>query len=101
MDPAEAIKLGILAIVICVPVLAITARLALRPIVDSIVRLREGYGGPPPSPGVERRVLELEDEVKALRQAVSRLEEADHFDRALGAPTATPALAPGSMPPQR
>jgi hypothetical protein len=89
MNPEEAVKLGILAIVICVPVLAITARLALRPIVDSIVRLREGYG-PPPSAGVERRVLELEDEVRALRSSLARLEEASHFDQALAAPSAPP-----------
>src|SRR4051812_45375090 len=76
MDPKDAVLLGVFSIVVCVPVLAITARIALKPIVDSLVRLREaGYGSPGGGGAVERRVIELEDEVKQLRQSLSGLEE--------------------------
>jgi hypothetical protein len=82
------------AIVVLAPVLAITSRIALRPIVDAIVRLRESsasaqsgsLGG-----AVERRVLELEDEVAQLRAGMSRLEETVAFQQKLLAAPSSPA----------
>jgi hypothetical protein len=83
MDPKDAVLMGIMSIVICVPVLAITARLAIKPIVDAIVRLRESGGGGRLSDAVAGRVMELEDEVRQLRSSVSRLEETVDFQQKL------------------
>ena len=76
----------ILFVVICVPVLAVVARYTLRPIVEAIIRLREGLSSAV-SPMVERRVLELEDEVRQLRAGVAQLEATVEFQQKLLATT--------------
>jgi TolA-binding protein len=94
MDPKDAVLMGIMAVVFCVPVLGITARLALKPIVDAIVRLRES--APPPahlSNAVAGRVMELEDELRQLRSSVTRLEETVDFQQKLLSPPETAALS--------
>jgi len=75
MDIKGAVLLGIFAIVVIVPVVGVTARFALRPIVDAIVRLREAFGLTPAHQAMETRVLDLEGEVVRLRASVSALEE--------------------------
>ena len=90
MDPKDAVLLGIMAIVFCVPVLAVTARLSLKPIVDAIVRLRESGGGRL-TDTVANRVLELEDEVRHLRASVTALEQTVDFQQKLLAPPPPPA----------
>jgi hypothetical protein len=80
--------------VVCVPVLGITARLALKPIVDAIVRLRESAGGGQLSGAVAGRVMELEDEVRQLRSTVGRLEETVDFQQKLLAAPEAAALTP-------
>ncbi|MFL5385454.1 MAG: hypothetical protein ACJ8GN_23275 [Longimicrobiaceae bacterium] len=89
MEPKEAVLLLIMFIVFCVPALAITARLVLKPMVDAIVRLRESGGNAQVSGSVANRVLELEDEVRQLRSTVGRLEETVDFQqKLLAAPAA-------------
>ncbi|HEV7588110.1 MAG TPA: hypothetical protein VGO40_08245 [Longimicrobium sp.] len=83
MDPKDAVLMAIMSVVICVPVLGITARLALKPIVDAIVRLRETAPTARLSDAVAGRVMELEDEVRQLRASVSRLEETVDFQQKL------------------
>lgn len=83
MDPKDAVLLAITSVVVCVPVLGITARLALKPIVDAIVRLRESAPTARLSDAVAGRVMELEDEVRSLRGTVSRLEETVDFQQKL------------------
>lgn len=92
----DAKDIGILAIifcVVCVPVLGITARLALKPIVDAIVRLRESSGMGQLSDAVSGRVVGLEEEVRHLRSSVARLEETVDFQQKLLASPAAPALS--------
>jgi hypothetical protein len=70
-----------LVVVILVPVLALSARLALRPIVDSILKLQQAFS---PTLGVEsRRIAQLESRVEELSDQVRRLEEAEGFNREL------------------
>jgi len=89
MEPKEAVLLLIMFIVFAVPVLALTARMVLKPIVDAIVRLRESAGGGQLSGAVAGRVMELEDEVRQLRASVGRLEETVEFQqKLLAAPAA-------------
>ena len=95
MDTKDALMIALMFIVFGVPALGITARFALKPIVDSIVRLRESFGTGPGNGVVERRMLELEDEVAQLRSSVSGLEETVSFQQKLlagpGGTSAAPA----------
>lgn len=70
--------------VIGVPVMGLTARFAIKPLVESILRVREAFlderrVGTASAAEVER----LEQEVRELRQQVRRLTEATEFDRRL------------------
>ena len=76
--------LVIMLLVFAVPAVALAARVALRPIVDAIVRLREISGSSPAAH--DARVAALEAEVNRLGQEVRRLSEADAFNRQLHAP---------------
>lgn len=89
MNPKDIAFLAIIFCVVCVPVLGITARIALKPIVDAIVRLRESAGAGQLSGAVAGRVMELEEEVRQLRGTVGRLEETVEFQqKLLAAPAA-------------
>lgn len=66
-----------------IPALGITARLALRPVVDAIVRLKETFGEQPGNAVLEKRVVQLEDELQQVREEVQRLREVEAFHRAL------------------
>lgn len=87
MDPdtiQDYVMLLLMLLVFGVPAVAIAARLAIRPIVDAIVRLREISG---PNPALnDARVAALEAEVNRLSEEVQRLSEADTFNRQLNAP---------------
>ena len=94
MDPKEIAFLAIVLCVVCIPVLGITARLALKPIVDAIVRLRESSGSTQLSGAVAGRVMELEEEVRHLRTSVARLEETVDFQqKLLTAPNAEASIS--------
>lgn len=81
--------------IVFIPALAITARFALKPIVESIVRLREAFSaGPkqPPLPDPDQLRL-LQVEVADLRLSVEHLREVVEFERALKNPEAVPQIA--------
>jgi hypothetical protein len=93
MESKDAALLAIMAIVFGVPAIGISVRMALKPIVDSIIRLRESTGAVNDG-AVERRVLQLQDEVAQLRASVSDLEETVSFQqKLLAAPPANPAVS--------
>jgi hypothetical protein len=82
-----AICFGGLAIL--VPIVGLTARFALRPIVEAIARMKESQSGGEALHMVERRMDLLEQEVQsiaALRDEVARLAEAQEFQLRLSAP---------------
>ncbi|HEX6749822.1 MAG TPA: hypothetical protein VF092_21195 [Longimicrobium sp.] len=82
MDPKDAVMFVMMFIVFGVPALAITARLIMKPMVDSIIRLRESSAAV--NDGlVERRMLQLEDDVSQLRASVAELEETVAFQQKL------------------
>lgn len=70
-------------LIVVVPLLGLTARLAIKPMVDAIVRLRESFAHGGGGGVVERRILQLEDELQQLRREVHRLAEAEAFQREL------------------
>ena len=78
-----AVTLGCL--IVLVPIAGITARFALKPIVESIAKMRELQGG---TTGRELNVLEqrvalLEQQHQALEGSIQRIGELKDFDRQL------------------
>ena len=80
MSTQDAVLLVLMFIVFGVPALGITARLVLRPMVDSIVRLIEAFNARIPLDG-DSRIAHLEQEVQFLRSSVRQLSEGAAFDR--------------------
>jgi hypothetical protein len=88
--------LGIMTVLI--PIVGLTARFALKPIVEAIARMREAQAG---GAGRELAVLEqrvslLEQQYQSLDTTVERLGEIKDFDRQL-----TAGGTPASVPPSR
>ena len=88
VDLAEivAIFMGILCIMI--PVAGITARFALKPIVEAIARAREMQGGSREAAILEKRVALLEQQIHSIEGSLDRLAEDSEFRRQLEAPHA-------------
>jgi hypothetical protein len=95
MDPINvteivAIVMGML--VVLIPVAGITLRFAIKPITESIARMREGGMDREKMELMERRMSLLEQEVHGLegiRQDLARALEAADFQRQLNAPKPT------------
>ncbi len=87
----DAAGLVFIFVVFGVPALAIGARLALRPIVDAIVRLRESFA-PSAALPADPRLHALEAEVGRLRQEVKRLSESETFSRQLRSGEPSPVV---------
>lgn len=79
-----AIVLGMLAVLI--PVAGLTARFALKPIVEAIARAREAQGTNQHVSLLEQRVALLEQQLQSIDTNVARLADARDFDRQLAAP---------------
>ena len=98
MRTDDIIKLLLTCSVIVLPALGLTARFALKPIVEAILRLKDG-GVLPGDSGSAAEMRQLRAEVQALRHDlgqvrtdVERLQDADSFDRALADPSEPAAL---------
>ena len=83
--------IAMLAVFLCffVPIAGLTLRFALKPIVDSIVRLLEARANAAPSSAAadlnERRLALLEAELGAVRQELQRVTEQKDFMERLSA----------------
>jgi hypothetical protein len=80
----------LLFLVVVLPVLGLTVRIALKPIVSSLLLLRRELRGSVASGPERARLRQLEEEVEALQGVVSALKEERDFSRALlgeGGPT--------------
>jgi hypothetical protein len=82
-----ALMIPILGIVLLmIPVVGLTARFALKPIVESMVRLRESSGSAAASNDVlalQQRVAVLEQQLQGMESTVQHLAEVKQFDRQL------------------
>ena len=80
----EILEFMLVVALVVLPALAITARIALKPIVEAILMLREALtAGQTPGPGDQDEVTRLGDRIKVLESQVSRLEESEVFYRKL------------------
>ena len=101
MDTGDIVELSMVFALVVVPALGITARFVLKPVVDALVRLKEGgvlSSGPARS---APEVLQLRDEVRQMRDemavlhtVVMEMRDASDFHRALREPE-----GPGMLPP--
>ena len=72
----------ILFSIICAPALALSFRIALKPAVEALVRLRE-VATSPGDRGPAGEASDLRRRVEELQDRLERLEEARNFDRQL------------------
>jgi hypothetical protein len=103
MDVDEIIQLCVILSLVVLPAMALTARFALKPIVDAILRLKEGGvlpgsaalpAGMQDLPLLVSEVRHLRDEMAQLQQTVGQLQDAATFDRSLAERPAAPRIAP-------
>lgn len=97
MDSNDIVGLVAVIAIFLVPSLGLTARFALKPIVDSVLRVREALDRQHPTAIEDSRVTALQHEVYELREAVDRLTAAAEFDAQLrAAHPAEPVRLPGT-----
>jgi hypothetical protein len=89
MYPDQWLELIAVVSVVTLPALAITVRLALKPIVDAILRLNEAMNSP--SRSAPRQFSDearrMEEEFDEIRRRLADLEAAHTFHRQLGEAT--------------
>ena len=93
--PLTAIVLGSLTVLI--PIAGLTARFALKPIVEAMAQWRAMKGRDEALMLMERRFALMEDQVQGMERVVTQLRDEAEFRRRLEAPpeTRTPALPHG------
>lgn len=88
IDLTEIVAIVLGMSVVLIPVAGLTARFALKPLVESLGKVNEVRGVEETVAITERRVALLEQQLEAMDATVRHLEAGDSFDRALkrGAP---------------
>lgn len=71
---------------ILVPVLALSARFALKPVMESWIKLRQSQTSDEEKIMQDRRIALLEAEINGLQQLVQHQVETSDFERALHVP---------------
>ena len=94
MDGGEIIGLVAVLSIITIPSLGLVARFALRPIVESMLKLRESFDRQGTGVDAQRLTL-LEQRVTDMQDSIERLTDAVEFDRQLRS-SSTMASLPGS-----
>lgn len=96
MDTDDVVKFMVIFSVVVLPAIAITARFALKPIVDAILRLKEGGVIPTENAGTLREVVaelqQLRAEVAEVKGEMERLRDVESFHAALREAPRTEAL---------
>lgn len=95
MDGGEIIGLVAVLGIIVIPSLGLTARFALKPIVESVLRLRDALDRQRPSVEVQRISL-LEERVTDLQHTVEQLAESVDFHAQLRSPPPGAGRLPAS-----
>lgn len=72
--------------IVLVPVIGLTARFALKPVVEALARVFESRSVDETVRILERRLELQEQQLEALQSSVDKLSETQEFDRQLAAP---------------
>jgi hypothetical protein len=84
--PLTAIVLG--SLMFLIPIAGLTARFAIKPVMEALGRAREGAGSNARELSVlEQRVALLEQHYLSLVGSIERLEDVKEFERRLSGPT--------------
>jgi hypothetical protein len=84
--PLTAIVLG--SLMFLIPIAGLTARFAIKPVMEALGRAREGAGTNARELSVlEQRVALLEQQYQNLEGSVERLQDVKEFERRLTGPT--------------
>ena len=81
--------------VVLIPVAGLTARYALKPVVDALGRYLQGQGTEDSIKIVERRLGLLEQQLDEVQGSMNRLVEVSEFDARLRRGETSDALGPG------
>ncbi len=86
-------------IVLGVPAVAVSVRIAARPVLEGLAKLREASnrGSAPPAP--DPRVDQLQAEVAGLRERLDRLSSVEDFYAELRGPADASPRLPGQVQP--
>ena len=79
-----------------IPILALSARFALKPVMETWIRFRQSETTDQDKILQDRRIALLEAEVQSIHQLVHQRLEVDDFERKLSAPTSD---ADAKLPP--
>jgi hypothetical protein len=71
---------------VLIPIVGITARFALKPVVEAFARLKESQGAGERQALMEQRIALLEEQLHAMERDQARLLEEADFRRQLGQP---------------
>ncbi len=86
--PIVAIVMGMLTVLI--PITGLTLRFALKPIAESVAKMRQAEGAGRELSLVVQRVALLEQQIAGMDTSIERLVEADDFRTRLEAPAESP-----------
>lgn len=73
-------------LIVLIPVAGLTARFALKPVVEAIFKARENTAGAREAAILEKRVALLEQQLRGIEGSMERLAEDTEFRRQLQAP---------------
>jgi hypothetical protein len=73
-------------LIVLIPVAGLTARFALKPVVEAIFKARENTAGAREAAILEKRVALLEQQLHSIEGSMERLAEDTEFRRQLEAP---------------
>ncbi len=86
--PIVAIVMGMLTVLI--PITGLTLRFALKPIAESVAKMRQAEGAGRELSLVVQRVALLEQQIAGMDTSIEQLVEADDFRTRLEAPAESP-----------
>ncbi len=90
IDLTEIVAIVMGMSVVLIPIAGLTARFALKPLVESLGKVNEVRGVEETVAITERRVALLEQQLESMESTVRQLEEVRDFDRALESGDRTP-----------
>ena len=90
IDLTEIVAIVMGMSVVLIPIAGLTARFALKPLVESLAKVNEVRGVEETVAITERRVALLEQQLESMESTVRQLEAKENFDRALKSGDAAP-----------
>jgi hypothetical protein len=88
IDITAIVAIVMVMLVVLIPVAGLTARFALKPIVEAIARGRAGQADDPETSLLQQRIALLEQQLQSVEASLVRISDEREFHRQLGTPHA-------------